>query len=329
MEKAVNQNNKKQKKIPAIWLVLIDSILIGIALCIFALFHHVIPYRQIMVASENIETGVSSSGWDEKFSGKFTDGEIIQTDNSYQSEAINVTLTSVQENGITYYIEDIYIRNIENLRSALAQDAFGRSVRDWTWDIAADHHAIAAINGDNYGLGSSNGAVIRDGILYRDDADGDVLILNYDGTMQIVSEKNFNGAALIEAGAYQAWDFGPSLLIDGKSAREYQSRINQKNPRTAIGYFEPGHYCFVVVDGRQKDYSNGMTMKELSALFESLGCSLAYNLDGGKTSVMIFNGETANQPFEGGRQSTDIIYIAEYRTGIPTSDETINGKTEK
>jgi exopolysaccharide biosynthesis protein len=328
MEKATNSTDK-QKKIPVFLLVLIDIILIGISLCIFALFHHVIPSRQIKVITKNIETSALTSDWGDKFSGKFTDGEIIQTDNSYQSENIGVTLTSVQENGITYYIEDIYIRNIENLRAAFAQDTFGKSIRDWTWDIAADHNAIAAINGDNYGLGSSNGAVIRDGILYRDDADGDVILLNYDGTMEIVSEEEYDGAALIEAGAYQAWDFGPSLLVDGESAEEFESRINQKNPRTAIGYFEPGHYCFVVVDGRQKDYSNGMTMAELSVLFKSLGCSIAYNLDGGKTSVMTFNGETANQPFAGGRQSTDIIYIAEFETGITTGEETIDEEAEK
>ena len=111
---------------------------------------------------------------------------------------------------------------------------------------------------------------------------------------------------------YQAFSFGPALLdANGKAMEEYDTEIERVNPRCAIGYYEPGHYCFVVVDGRQSGYSRGMTIQQLAQTFEALGCKAAYNLDGGKTTVMIFDGKKVNTPADGGRKISDIVYIGE------------------
>ena len=87
--------------------------------------------------------------------------------------------------------------------------------------------------------------------------------------------------------------------------------VESENPRAALGYYEPGHYCFVVVDGRRPSYSYGMTFRELAEVFLDLGCDCAYNLDGGGSAVMTLNGEIANLPSGGGRSLSDIILIAE------------------
>ncbi len=74
----------------------------------------------------------------------------------------------------------------------------------------------------------------------------------------------FNATEVMENGAYQAWGFGPMLLDEnGQTMTEFHSSVNVRNPRTAIGYFAPGHYCFVVVDGRSSE-SRGVTTAELS-----------------------------------------------------------------
>jgi exopolysaccharide biosynthesis protein len=100
------------------------------------------------------------------------------------------------------------------------------------------------------------------------------------------------------------------LLKDGQPMETFNSKENPLNPRTAIGYYEPGHYCFVVVDGRQTD-SKGMTTKDLSKLFYSLKCKAAFNLDGGQSAEMAFMGKLYNTPFGGGRAINDIVYIAD------------------
>ena len=354
-------NRSSKKPAPVALLIACDLLLIGVALCVFALFHHVLPRAYVVVgASTNTRltsvasavgiedtgaatatllrptstpqassaqvaataptatvtraataTTASAGAVGAQFAAKFTTGQVIRTATTYQSANVSVTLTKKQQNGITYYIEDIYIRNIENLRTAFAQNTYGRAITDWVLDMAKENNAIAAINGDYYGTGMT-GVVIRNGVLYNAKPDGDVCVLFYDGTMKVYPAAEFDAQTVIAAGAYQAWSFGPSLIsTNGKALASFNSRVSGPNPRTAIGYYEPGHYVFVVVDGRQAGYSDGMTLAQLAALFEQLGCKVAYNLDGGQTSSMTFGDKLANQPFRGGRLTSDIIYIGE------------------
>ena len=75
------------------------------------------------------------------------------------------------------------------------------------------------------------------------------------------------------------------------------SRTTQRNPRCAVGMVEPGHFVVIVTDGRQTGlgvYDIGFTLKELAQLFLDEGCTLAYNLDGGYSSSLIFLGVKLN-----------------------------------
>jgi exopolysaccharide biosynthesis protein len=135
----------------------------------------------------------------------------------------------------------------------------------------------------------------------------DVCILRNDGTMQVYQKGSFSSIDTIDETVWQAWAFGPALVENGVVSDTSGSKIRVKNPRCAIGYYEPGHYCLVVVDGRQKGYSDGMTLDELAQTFATLGCETAYNLDGCATAMMVFQGAVVNQPTNGGRTSSDII----------------------
>jgi exopolysaccharide biosynthesis protein/putative flippase GtrA len=243
----------------------------------------------------------------------FTSGEVISTDNCYKSEDISVTLTDYDVNGIVYHVEDIYIKNVENLRTAFADDSYGKGITEWPSAMTLRVNAVASINGDYYGTTSDSGAVIRNGILYRDNPDSEVLVMYYDGTMKVISADAFDGESEIANGAYQAWCFGPSLLDSSGNAKtkfSMSGHMARENPRTFIGYYGAGHYCFVTIDGRSSE-SSGATLVEEAEIAEALGCKIAYNLDGGKTSYMSLNGETVNEPADGGRVCSDIIYIAE------------------
>ncbi len=312
----------RKKRHPAI-MILLDILAVAVIVGGIAAYRLLIPETYVANASgtesalasvSSVNTAVSAttgtSDWGDVFPDKFTDGEVIKTDSSYMSENVNVTMTMVQENGVTYYMQDIYIRSIENLQSAFAEDTYGKAVTDWVLDMAVENNAVTAINGDYYGV-ESGGVVIRNGVLYRDDANSDVLVLYYDGTMKAFSAAEFDADLEMANGAYQAWNFGPVLVEDGTALTSFSSRISSANPRTAIGYVEPGHYVFITVDGRQAGYSSGMTLKQLAETMEDLGCQVAYNLDGGQTSTMTFGDEIANQPYKGGRLTSDIIFITD------------------
>jgi len=311
IEKILKAFKKKDNLLAIPSLILVDIVL----------FHHMIPQIESTdlsknnlatpernIGTENSET-VDANDWGSKFADKFTDGEVISDETSYKSKNINITITKKSENGVVYFIQDIYVRKIENLRTAFAQDKYGTGITDSVLDIAESNNAIAAINGDFYGV--SSGVVIRNGYAYRGETTGDICVLYYNGEMKTFARNEFDYERE-KIGAYQAWGFGPSLLADGKSKTVFDSTVNVENPRTVIGYYEPGHYCFIVVDGRQSGYSRGMTTAELSKLAEEIGCKEAYNLDGGRSSMMTFDGNLVNEPYGGGRSASDIILIREW-----------------
>ncbi|MBQ6506604.1 MAG: phosphodiester glycosidase family protein, partial [Clostridia bacterium] len=249
-----------------------------------------------------------------KFTDKYTD-TVVVTENSYSSPDISITVSEETLGRTNYYLADIYVRDITCFQSALARGTYGSGFRDSIEDMALLNNALLAVNGDYYG-NTSEGVVIRNGVIYRaNQTSCDVCVLYYDGTMRVMPGSSFSVEEAVAQGAWQAWTFGPALLdTDGTVLTSFDStgRIISANPRTAIGYYEPGHYCLVVVDGRGE--SAGMTLPDLSRLFYDLGCKAAYNLDGGNSSIMVWNNEIINEPSGGGRESSDALLIAEVKT---------------
>lgn len=310
---------KKKKKG---WIAVVADVAVaGVLLCTFALFHHVIPQTYTPVVPPVSDSGNADvpsgtlSHMEQVFDEHFT-FEPVKGATSYKSKSITIEVTTHTmgsgDNLITYYVADVYLRSVENFRTAFANDKFGRGLSEPFLDIANRSNALLAVSGDYYGL-HNNGPVIRNGVLYRNKkGNADVCVLYKDGAMKTFAGRSFNAEAEMKNGAWQSWSFGPNLLnSDGTAATSFNSTITGKNPRCAIGYYEPGHYAFVLVDGRRDNHSCGMTMRELAQLFESMGCSVAYNLDGGRTAQMAFDGDVVNRPYLDGRNVSDIVFIGE------------------
>jgi exopolysaccharide biosynthesis protein len=134
--------------------------------------------------------------------------------------------------------------------------------------------------------------------------------------MVIKSPSEFNAKDELAKGAWHVWDFGPNLLTEsGEAINDFSHRSDIKgaNPRTAIGYYDPGHYCFVVAGGRKKGYAYGVTLSRLSGFMEYIGCNVAYNLDGGQSSVMTFGDSIVNEKYQGtGRDNSDMVFIWDF-----------------
>lgn len=235
----------------------------------------------------------------------------------YRDENIHVILTEYREYDTAIYAADVTLSSPEYLKTALAKDSYGKNVTEKTSEIAADADAVLAVNGDYYGARES-GFVIRNGVLYRETAakDTEALVIRADGSFEIVSESETSAQALLEDGAVQVLSFGPGLVADGEIAVTEDEEVGKamaSNPRTAIGVLDELHYVFVVSDGRTKE-SEGLTLYELAEFMQSLGAETAYNLDGGGSSTMVFQGEVVNNPTTNGnkikeRSVSDIVYI--------------------
>jgi exopolysaccharide biosynthesis protein len=230
----------------------------------------------------------------------------VYTDTEYTDEHIRIKITKVVKPNLVYFVADIKMDSVQYFKNSFAYDKYARHKYEAPSVQAKRHNAILAINSDDCGYNETK-LTIRDGILYHDNFKEEILVLMKTGEMKIA--KGVSGMELVEQGALHTWSFGPTLVLDGKYV-ERKSNVAVANPRTGMGMIEPLHYIFIVVDGRKPGYSTGLEMKDFAQLFVEYGCSVAYNLDGGGSSLMIFNDKIVNVPCLGReRQLTDIIYI--------------------
>jgi exopolysaccharide biosynthesis protein len=249
-------------------------------------------------------------------------GEYTATGTRYVSATKSISISTVSigsgQNTITYYVADVQLSEGTDLRSAFSNGGFGAKAQD-TSTIAAANDAIVAINGDYYSS-RDDGIIIRNGVIYRDVPARTGLALYKDGTMEVYAESEVSAEQLLADGVWNTFSFGPALLVDGEIADgldTYEADPNARhpiqgtNPRTGIGVVEANHFVFVVVDGRSPGYSRGVTLEEFAQIFEDLGCTTAYNLDGGGSSTLYFRGSVVNDPSQknGERSVSDILFI--------------------
>lgn len=241
----------------------------------------------------------------------------ISADTEYHDDQIDIVLTTMRVENTTVYVADVQIADISLLKTALAGNTYARNLTETTSVQAANAGAILAINGDYYGA-QERGYVLRNGVLYRASAQSgtDALVIGADGNFRIITEGETSADTLVREGAWQVLTFGPVLIKDGQvtvSSNDEVGRAMTSNPRTAIGQISEGHYLLVVSDGRTKE-STGLSLRQLAELMQSLGAQIAYNLDGGGSSTMVFQGRVVNNPTTNGRSIrersvSDIVYI--------------------
>jgi len=247
------------------------------------------------------------------------------TDTGYDSDEADISISTVTtgegDDTVTYYVADVTLSDATVLRSAFAGDAYGTNITETTSSIAEANDAVFAINGDYYGF-RDTGIVIRNGVVYRDEGARDGLAFYTDGHVEVYDETATTAETLVADGVWNTLSFGPALveegvIVDGIDEVEVDTNfgnhsIQGEQPRTAIGVIDDNHLVFVVVDGRSTGYSRGVTMTELADIMVSLGAETAYNIDGGGSSTMVFDGALVNDPLGKGeeRGTSDILYIA-------------------
>ena len=241
------------------------------------------------------------------------------TDTSYSDGSISVNLTEKTVNDTKIYVADVTLSSADYLKTALAQNSYGTNVTAKTSVTATENNAILAINGDYYGANSS-GYVIRNGVVYRDsvreDASNGDLAIYKDGSFKIIYEDQVSANQLVQDGVVNLLAFGPSLVENGEISVSTNAEVGQamaSNPRTAIGIIDENHYIIVVSDGRTSE-SKGLSLYQMAEVMKSYGVKTAYNLDGGGSSTLYFNGQVINKPTTGGskiseRAVSDIVYI--------------------
>ena len=256
--------------------------------------------------------------------GRGGDGSSGSTSNSssgtvigtYSDSKSKITVTQYRAYDSNIYVADVEVTDGTSILSAFANNTYGRNITDTTSDMAEENNAVLAINGDYYGARQS-GYVIRNGVVYRNQgSNGEDMVISKDGSLSFISESDTTTDSLIQKQAWQVLSFGPVLVENGQIAVTENDEVGMamaSNPRTAIGTVAKNHYLFVVSDGRTSE-SAGLSLYELANFMKSLGATNVYNLDGGGSSTMVFQGEVVNNPTTNGnkiseRAVSDILYI--------------------
>ena len=260
------------------------------------------------------------------------------TENGYQDSTITVSIEAGRfEDRCDYWVADVIIKDPSQLRTSAARGDFTNkyATRDGM-ELCSKLNAVIGLNGD-YANGTEKydfGYVIRQGVLYRDNLDTpgkwnshlmDVLLIDEDGDFHIIQRA--------EAGAVQdmkiegkrilnSFCFGPALVIDGQLITEYEGAdtwINmsqgEERQRIAFCQVEPLHYKVICCSGPYTNTntqvkSTGLTLQDFARLVAEQGVQTAYNLDGGDSTLLYFNGNRVNvKPNQGVRQLKDVIYF--------------------
>ncbi len=271
------------------------------------------------VLAETISTVATTSSSSNVLAASQAAKTATVTDSSYKDDNITVNLSETTVNNTQVYVADITLSSSDYLKTAFAQNAYGTNVTAKTSVTAADNNAILAVNGDYYGA-NSTGYVIRNGVVYRDtvredSSNGDLAIYK-DGSFKVIYEDQISAEQLVNDGVVNLLAFGPALVENGEIAVDTNTEVGQamaSNPRTAIGIIDENHYIIVVSDGRTSE-SEGLSLYQLAEVMKSYGAKTAYNLDGGGSSTLYFNGHVINKPTTGGnkiseRAVSDIVYI--------------------
>ena len=248
------------------------------------------------------------------------------TEEGYEDASIRVQLeTREGDKDVIWRIAWIEIASPTQLRTAY----FGKNVKsdktDYISRLAKTKNAVIAVNGDNYGQEKAKHSfVVRMGEVRQKKLNKlkDILIIDENGDFHIFL--NSAGADTFEKDTghtiVNAFMFGPALVKEGEVVslkREYDFNPNGRQPRVAIGQLDRLSYVVVIADNATGSNNKGVTHQELAQFMQELNCREAYNLDGGNSSIMMFNGKMVNNKVGQERDVTDMIYFA---TAVPPEE---------
>jgi len=253
------------------------------------------------------------------FSAGMTPNPAGYTEEGYSDDSITVRLETRDEDGVIWRIAYVEIEHPSQLRTGIAGNKVTSSRVALPSAMAEKYNAVIAISGDYYSNDPAKttyeyrmGQKIRN----KRNRKKDILIIDENGDFHLFVKSNeaemkeFDKSGL---GILHAFTFGPALVKDGtllEMDKDYGYNPNGKEPRMAIGQMDTLSYVLVLAEGRTDD-SKGVTHQGLADFMFDLGCLEAFNLDGGNTATMVFNGGYyQDKTVKNERAQSDIIYFA-------------------
>ena len=172
--------------------------------------------------------------------------------------------------------------------------------------LAWQNRAVFALTGDYYTMHkNAKGILIRRGQVIREKTKTMGCAFFPDGSLGLVDPSVVTAEELLAQGIQDAWVFGPVLIANGELQdfrRHSLARNGEVTMRTVLATYCTYHHLAACY---------GFTsLRQAADDLVSCGCEMAYNLDGGRSSMMVFMGEIVNKTAftkEGWRGLRDMV----------------------
>ena len=218
----------------------------------------------------------------------------------YEDPSITVSIENGRAYNSFYIAARIRIANATQMRTLLASS--NGSGTEHATRLAKRVNALFAISGDSFGDNKTGHGmyIVRQGVVKRSNPDGyyDVLLIDDNGDFHILTQAKKADIQAFEGTVVNSFSFGPGLIVDGVVTETFRDTNNgptKRAQRVAICQTAPLEYLCVVTSGPDHANSTGLTLPEFTQLVSSLGpIQNAYNLDGGMSSWMVWQGEKLN-----------------------------------
>ena len=242
------------------------------------------------------------------------------TENSYVDDSLEVHLETIDRDGVVWRVARVDVSHPSQLRTGIAGSV--RSPRyGLISEMSAKQNAVLAINA-NYMTDQPEKKTFEyrmgERVRAKSNRTKDLLIIDQNGDFNLYMKFNADNVIKdMEAKGLQivnAFTFGPALVKDGALLTldsKYGYNPHGDEPRMAIGQMGPLSYVLVLAEGRTGD-SQGVTHEELANFMYDLGCMQAFNLDGGNSATMVFNGQyyQSGRSRSNERAQSDYIYFS-------------------
>lgn len=225
-----------------------------------------------------------------------------------------VKVYSLAESGYSGFMAKIRLSNPNALKMVLANDQV-TSKGETTSHAGKRKGAILAINAGGFvtknGILTPLGITVIDGQIKTFSTNTNLSFVGFNSSGHLVGGKIGSQEEVKEKGILQGASFLPTLLKDGKKQPIPKEWANARHPRTLIGHFTNGDLLIIVIDGRGKGGSNGVTLEEAQRKLLEFKVRDAYNLDGGGSSAFYYNGRILNHPSDGRERpvSSNIVVL--------------------
>lgn len=207
----------------------------------------------------------------------------------------------IEEQKFKGYLTAIYDPADVTLAVSSKLGRAGQSVNQ----LVKNNGGLVGINGggfedlDGWGNGSiPYGAIIKNGQLvwYHSGGSGGLIGFTKDHKMWLTSDAP---DVAIQNGMMEAVEFGPNLIVNGKTAKIHGDGGWGRAPRSVIAQRKDGVVLFLIIEGRLPGYSTGATMNDIIEILLRYKAYNAANLDGGASSTMSVEGKLWNRPSAG------------------------------